>query len=825
MKRILLLSLIAAGLLWSVCPAQERGQIEGRILSAEGGPVPFATVALASSACGTSASAEGAYSLRLPAGAHTLRISAIGYRTEELPLQLAAGEHRRLDIALRPDATRLEEVVVRGSGVGRINKSAFNAVAVGTEQLRNSTKSLSEALARAPGLKLRESGGVGSDMQLLLDGFSGRHIKVFIDGVPQEGVGGSFSLNNIPAGFAERIEVYKGVVPVGFGSDALGGAINIVTAKQRRGWHLDASYSYGSFNTHKSSIDFGQTFGNGLTFALNLFQNYSDNDYRIDTPVEHFLEDGSTSLDASQVERMRRFNDTYHNEAVVAKIGAVGRRWADRLVVGLTWSHLYKEIQTGVIQKVVFGQKHRKGHSLMPSLEWSKRDLGIRGLDATLTLNYNRNVMRQIDTSAYRYNWLGQKKYQDGKLGEQAYRDTRSAGGNWNGTLTLRYRAGKAHELVFSHVISSFRRKNDASPGAAGASEADAIAKTTLKNVTGLSWQFTPSQRGNLSLFGKWYDQRNAGPVSTSASGTESYVRTSARTSALGYGAAGTLFFLRGAQVKLSYERAYRLPTAEELFGDEDLELGQIGLKPEKSDNANLNLSYDRQFGRHGLYAEGGLILRNTWDYIQRRIGTYSGNKSYASHENHGKVRTRGYTLSLRYTWADRLSAGGSLTRTDVRDRVRTIAGGTAQQNLSYGARIPNQPWLFAGADLSFSWNDLFARGDRLTLSYDNFYVHSFPLYSERLGSAASKERVPEQFAHNAGITYSFGRGRYHLSFECRNLTDARLYDNFSLQKAGRAFYGKVRIRFGSDAEQRRPEHRGHGGGSRSRHRSRGERF
>ena len=71
-------------------------------------------------------------------------------------------------------------------------------------------------------------------MILSLDGFSGKHVKLFIDGVPQEGVGSSFGLNNIPINFADRIEVYRGVVPVGFGTDALGGVINIVTNKNRK---------------------------------------------------------------------------------------------------------------------------------------------------------------------------------------------------------------------------------------------------------------------------------------------------------------------------------------------------------------------------------------------------------------------------------------------------------------------------------------------------------------------------------------------------------------------------------------------------------------
>lgn len=117
-----------------------------------------------------------------------------------------------------------------------------------------------------------------------------------------------------------------------------------------------------------------------------------------------------------------------------------------------------------------------------------------------------------------------------------------------------------------------------------------------------------PSERWNLSVFGKYYNQYNSGPVSTSASGTSDYILLTNTTNALGYGAAGTYFLLKGVQVKLSYERAYRLPTTDELFGDEDLELGSIGLKPEKSDNLNLNLNYSHQWNTHGLYAEGGLV-------------------------------------------------------------------------------------------------------------------------------------------------------------------------------------------------------------------------
>ncbi len=788
--------------------------LSGKIISSDKEFIPYATIQLKGTGYGCSSNEHGMYFLYAPPGKYTLVVSAIGYETMEKPVMLSR-ERQKINITLHDSQIALNEVVVMGSGVSRVNHSAFNAVAVDTRAFQNSAKTLSDALVKTPGLKLRESGGVGSDMSMQLDGFSGKHIKVFIDGIPQEGVGESFSLNNIPVNFADRIEVYKGVVPVGFGTDALGGVINIVTGKHPKGWSLDASYSYGSFNTHRSYANFSYISDKGLMFEVNAFQNYSDNNYWVDTPVEQFLENGLTKFDSSVKEHVRRFNDTYHNEAVIGKFGLVDKKWADRLVLSLTYSNMYKEIQTGVVQKVVFGQKHRRGHSLMPSLEYTKRNLFTHGLDLTLTANYNKNVAYNVDTASYRYNWLGQKKYMNGTLGEQSYQDLRMDNDNWNATFTLKYRIGTAHSFLLNHVFNSFTRDNTPTSGTV-TSEADSFSKQMRKNIMGLSYTLMPSERWNLSVFGKYYNQYNSGPVSTSTSGTTDYILLTNTTNAVGYGAAGTFFFMRGTQVKLSYERAYRLPTTDELFGDEDLELGAIGLNPEKSDNFNLNLSYSHQWNAHGLYAEGGLVYRNTTDYIQRRIGSYTGNKSYASYQNHGKVLTKGFTLGLRYSYSNWLSMGGNLTSMDVRDNVKTLNEGSSQVNLTYGDRIPNQPYLYANSDLSLTWNDCVKKGNVLTFTYDNYYQKEFPLYSESLGSKDSKDYVPGQFSHNVSLTYSLQHGRYNLSFECRNLTNERLYDNFSLQKAGRAFYGKVRIFLGG--RQTGGGHSGHYKGGHGHH-------
>lgn len=774
--------------------AQRPGKtmISGKILSTEKEVVDFATVYLKGTGYGGITNQEGIYHVSAPAGDYTLVVSAVGYKTVEKPVTLVRGQRVRQNVTITPETQQLDEVTVVSTGVSRVKRSAFNAVAVDTKELQNTTRNLSDALTKAPGMKLRESGGVGSDMQLMLDGFSGKHVKVFIDGVPQEGVGSSFALNNIPVNFADRIEVYKGVVPVGFGTDAIGGVINIVTNKKRRRWFLDASYSYGSFNTHKSNVHFGQTFKNGFTYEINAFQNYSDNDYRIDSPVEDF-ETGR--IDRDKKVRVRRFNDTYHNEAVIGKVGVIDKKWADRLMFGFTYSNMYQDVQTGVRQDIVYGQKHRKGHSLMPSLEYHKRDLFTKGLDVSLTANYNYNLTQNIDTVPYQYNWYGEKQY-TGSKGEQSYQDNESKNKNWNGTFKVDYRLSRTQTFTLSHVLTVFERSNRSDVNSTSAVSDFTVPKKTRKNITGLSYRLMPAERWNFSAFGKYYNQHSSGLVSQNADGIGNYIDMSKHVSALGYGAAGTYWIIRDLQVKLSYEKAYRLPSNEELFGDEDLEAGKADLNPENSDNINLNLSYTHRLGKHELYVEGSLIYRDTKDYIVRTISSFGG-KSYGSYYNHGRVKTKGFNVSARYSYSHWLSVGGTYSSMDTRDNEKYLEGGSLQESLKYKLRIPNQPYRYASLDASLYWHDLFAKGNRLSLTYDSYYQHEFPLNWETIGEASSKKRVPEQFSHNLGITYSIKNGRYNLSLECKNFTDEKLYDNYSLQKAGRAFYGKVRVYFG----------------------------
>ncbi|MDL2310177.1 TonB-dependent receptor [Parabacteroides sp. OttesenSCG-928-B22] len=791
MKKVIYISIFLFFFCTSMVYAQGRVTLSGKVTSTEKEALSYGAVLLKGTSYGSTTDQGGFYSFQAPVGEYTLVASFLGYETFEQRVTLVAGKEETWDIELAPQMAELDEVVVVSSHIKRVKESAFNVVALDVKELHNSAAEIKDVLAKAPGIKVRESGGVGSEVNFSLDGFSGRHVQFFLDGVPLDTRNSSFNISNIPVNFAERIEIYKGVVPVEFGADALGGVVNIVTGGNRERTLVDASYSYGSFNTHKTSALVNHTTKQGLTMELNAYQNYSDNNYAVYTPVED-LENGQ--INTSQVEKVKRFHDTYHNEAVIAKVGLVGKPFADRLLLGINLSQSDKEIQNGVRQEIVFGQRRQKAKSFMPSLEYRKRNLFTKGLNASLTANYNYSQTHLLDTATYKYNWRGESVYNGGKLGEQSYQNTQNDNRNWQVTANLNYRIGEAHKIVLNHVLTAFDRKNNSR---SETQTQNGIANRSRKNITGLSYQYNHTDRWNVSLLGKYYNQYNAGPQNTSSDPTRfDYVKSSQRTDAFGYGAVASYFLLDDIQLKLSYEKTLRLPTNSELFGDEDLEVGKLELKPERSDNVNFNLNYEYTIAKHHFYVEGGLIYRNTSDYIRRVTNRYSGGLYYGAYENHGNVVTKGVSAELRYSYANLFSIGGNLTHQDIRNNERYINGYEGRESSTYKQRMPNTPYFFFNADATISFRDLGKKGNLLTINYFNTYVHAFSLYWENEGSSSSKLKVPKQFSHNLNISYSMKNGWYNISFECRNLTDERLYDNFSLQKAGRAFYGKIRYTF-----------------------------
>lgn len=684
------------------------------------------------------------------------------------------------------EVTQLSEVVLTGqSPIKQVQKAAYNVVAIEAQQLRNLNSNAADMLARVSGVKMRETGGVGAEANINLNGFTGRHVRIFIDGVPMNEANASFRINNIPAELIERIEIYKGVVPVTFGADALGGAINVVTRKSRYNYG-NLSYTFGSFNTHKSTLNLGQFLTDNISVELNAYQNYSDNSYKVFT---EYL-DLQTGTYSKEKRWFKRFHDRYHNEAIIGRVNIFDEKWADKLSFALNYSQEDKQLQNANLMQKVFGGKYRKSHNYSSSVEYEKKNI-LKGLSFFLTGRYDFTTTQNVDEEARRYSWTGEYEPMVTR-GESQLQNTIFEGKTGYITSHLDYQLNEKHSFQLTHTFSNYTRRNKNMLITNYTLDSDFMRRVNEKNISGLSYKFTPSERWNILAFGKYYDTAVTGPVIISGQGSRAvYEEETHHTQAWGYGGATTYQLLKTLQTKISYEKNFRLPTDTELFGDGDLEIGNYKLKPENSDNLNVNLSYQPAFKAHSLLVEAGFAYRYIKDYIIRSIISAGVNEGSAGSRNHGKVLNMGVDATLRYFYKDVFSVGGNLSYMNLRNKEEFTE--TGRPSAIYNDRLPNMPYLFGNADATCNIGSLIAKHDKLSLNYNLFFTEEFFTSWQ---SEGTKIKVPRQLSHDVSLTYYTPNKRLSLSVEAKNITDELLYDNYSLQKAGRAFYAKLSYRF-----------------------------
>ncbi|MBA6153129.1 TonB-dependent receptor [Gelidibacter maritimus] len=785
MKNFLIFSLLVFAI-HSTCAQHAMASISGRVVSEDGKVMADTYVYLENTSYYVETNEIGKYRLQVPVGNYTLISVSMGFVKETFAISLYENQEIIHDFVMVADKNMiLDEVRLQGkSKIQKVRETAYNVVALDAKGHYNTTTDLSSLLEKASGVKVRSTGGVGSDASISLNGFTGKHVKVFIDGVPMSGLGSAFQINNIALNIADRIEVYKGVVPIELGSDALGGAINIIT-NQNSNTYLDASYSYGSFNTHKSNINLGYTAASGFTSRLNVFQNYSDNSYKVKTN----LLDLETNSYSKEEHWFKRFHDRYRNETAIAKVGIVNKTWADKFLFGVTIGQENADIQNANLMKIVYGGKERESSSVIPSFEYNKANLFTQGLKLSIMANYSQVRNKNRDTLARQYNWLGDYRNKTSK-GEGQYSLGKFE--NNNGTIisNLSYRINPKHHFALNNTFSAFERKSsDAVANSETSSEADNFKRANSKNVLGASYTVAPYRQWNTSLFGKYYSVNVTGPIDISNTTTPEYEEGSRSFNSSGYGLATSYLFRNELQLKVSFEKTYRLPTTNELFGDEVLETGDASLKAEHSQNINFNMSYNYSFNQnHSLYADVGFIYRNIQDYIRRQIEQRYGGAFYT---NHGQVQNVGVDIETRYYYKDNFSAGANLTYQNIRNMERYSS--TGQEVIYFKDRMPNVPYFFGNLDADYNIKKLWGEGNSLSIGYASQYIHEFFRQWESEGAANSKKIIPTQWSHDISLTYSIKNGTYNISLEAKNITNEMLFDNYSLQKPGRSFAVKLR--------------------------------
>ena len=677
------------------------------------------------------------------------------------------------------------EIVVEEEDDARERERSSEAVrVVDTTEAQLESADLGEVVARSPGVTVQRTGGLGSSQRFALNGLIDHQVRFFLDGIPLDFAGFPYGLANVPVSFVERVEVYRGVVPIRFGADALGGAVNLVGPGVPEGTGGSVSLQVGSFDTLRTAGGVTHRFGaSGGYLRLAGYLDVSENRYPVAVEVP--------GPDGRPVEATaHRFHDGYRAGGGQLELGWTDRSWGDQLSLRLYGGDFARDIQSNPSMTRPYGEvvaADRIGGGLL-------RYRGVSGgpWDLDAAVGASRSASDFEDRGDCIYDWFGQcvrERQGLGEIYEGQPLDQTLHEGAVLGRLTVRRELGRDLSAGASVAPSWVDRWGEDHLDHDGTWLSSVETERRLQTlVSGADLRWGGADRPvEATAFGKAYGQ-HAGSEDPVYGRVEQ--KLDRRTLRFGGGQGVRVALADDVWAKLSYEYATRLPEADEVFGDAQLVNDNLELQPEVSHNANLELTCASAWTPAGdLRGSVNLFVRDTRNQIVL-LAAYAERFRY---ENVFEARSLGAEAEGGWTapgsWLD-LDLNG--TWIDLRNRTDT--GPFAP---FVGDRIPNRPWLTANGTLTLQGVDVFAAGDLVRLRWHTRYVHTFFEFWESAGTADSKRTIPAQLTHGLALSLAVmdDRGRrLTVSGEGQNLTDARVYDLYGAQRPGRAFFVKTTV-------------------------------
>ena len=709
-------------------------------------------------------------------------------------------------------AESLKNVEVKGkSKKQKIETSGFAVAIIETKEasLRNLTTN--ELLDRSVGVRVRQNGGIGSNVEYNLNGMSGSTVGIFIDGIEASTFGQSFNLNNIPPSMIERIEVYKGVLPAHLTGDYVGGAINVVLKKDVSQNSANAAVSYGSFNTFQS--DLGVTLREkktGLSFRGAGFYTYTDNSFetwgRSTTYVNEYQQ-------ITRPYRAKRFNNTYKSIGGRFEVGFTDTKWADQFFVGYNGSNNYTEIPHGTTMSVPYVGRFNetKAHALL--LNYNKNNFLIKNL----ALNINavqsyRNTYLQ-DTIGYAYNWDGNVR-EIIEFGEKVPLKTLQGGQQGPKTITstdrkitnarsnLGYMVANGHRLSLNHKFELTDRTDE---DLLNPAYSDLATKSSItKNIISMNYEAeTFNKKLRTNILGKYTTNRTRQTKSEiiSIDGVNSLVKKDTVTSDYNFGYGATLSYnvIPKLFIIASTENSYIMPTDVQLFGASEINIQpNLQLEPEKFINYNLGFRWaPADIGKNKISLYANAFWRNGFNKITQQAVDVTEIEEEADADiqttkyvNLGRTQARGFEAEIIYIYNNRLNT--SLNFSKFNNLFKQEQDDNGNTHTFFDQQVPNEPFFTVNANFQYRFNDVFQKKSILNAYYNIGYVGEY--YT--VWGQPEWSMTPSQFTHDLGLSYRFPSQKLVASIDVKNLSNAEIYDNFQIQKPGRGIYFKLNYTF-----------------------------
>ena len=269
--------------------AQSLFDVNGTVFS-EGQPLAFSNVYLENSTTGTITNENGIFKLtNLKPGSYTLVASFTGYGTSRKRVQIT-NKNLQIKFNLVEDNS-LQEVIITGTlkAVSRLESPVPVEVYSTTFLKKTPTPSVFEALNNVNGVRPQLNCNVCNTGDIHINGLEGPYTLVMIDGMPiVSGLSTVYGLSGIPNSLIEQIEIVKGPASSLYGSEALGGLINIIT-KLPENAPLFFAESFGT-SWGEINFDLGVKANVGKNATVLVGANYFKYDQLIDNNNDNFTD-------------------------------------------------------------------------------------------------------------------------------------------------------------------------------------------------------------------------------------------------------------------------------------------------------------------------------------------------------------------------------------------------------------------------------------------------------------------------------------------------------------------------------------------------------
>jgi outer membrane receptor for ferrienterochelin and colicins len=313
-------------LLYIVSSSQNTASISGKVII-ENKEMQQATILLLKTNYITQTDSLGNYKIeKIPAGNYKIQISSLGLRTTTNTIFLKEKEHLILDFQLKDNANELNEVVVSGTlkAVKRLESSVPVEVYSPVFFKKNPTPSIYEALQNVNGVRPQLNCGICNTGDIHINGLEGPYTSVLIDGMPiVSSLSTVYGLSGIPNSLVERIEIVKGPASSLYGSEAVGGLINIITKNPNNA----PLFSADVFTTSwlETNVDLGAKFNIGKKATSLIGLNYFNYNQTIDNDKDGFTD--VTAQNRISIFNKWNFNRNQNRIFTIAARGMYEDRW------------------------------------------------------------------------------------------------------------------------------------------------------------------------------------------------------------------------------------------------------------------------------------------------------------------------------------------------------------------------------------------------------------------------------------------------------------------------------------------------------------------